>query len=303
MNKKDIDLINKIIELTKKIFKIYTYLYQLEINNKKETPLYQEYLNNLELLLDIENDYYQDIPISNIDFYIKYSNRANTFQYFTDYTLILNDYSDSFIYKRIFNKLFKIKTSNRIKIYQENIDELGKTYFDIDNIIYQTIHEDVLNSFLFEIEKTNNLDYQSELKRIKYIVSFLNQNIEKHLKYNFHISNNLYISNRILSDTFMVLEEDYQNILVNYYEKYISKELEHINNNHLLANDNYFEKFRLLLITCLIKAFNNVNENNYYLKSKIYDIISMNNIDIDLGDNKNIVLLRSEGLVLNGSSK
>ena len=307
MEKYDIDLINQIIELTKKIFKIYNTLYELEINNQKDSELYKKNLKYLDVLTDLENELYEKIPSNKLDEYRHYSNRAILFRKFSDFTLIINDFCDLYIFKRIYNRLVIKEISINIKKYQNDEPfEDSMDNYDIANIIYQIIDENVLESFSFETTKlSNNIsndDYKNALLMIKYLVSFLNQDIEKKHKTNFDNDNKLLLSNRILVDLFNYPEKEYQKILVKYFERNVYNELKAINNKE--TNEDYsFQNYRLLLQICLIKAFNNINDNNFYLKKKIYDIISMNNLDIDLCDTDNIMNIRSERLILDGISK
>ena len=150
MNKNDIEFINKIIELTKKIFKIYNTLYELEIDNKKDNIEYQNNLKYLDLLLEIEDGLYSSIPINKLDLYIEYSNRAKTFRQFSDFTLIINDFNDNYVFKRIYNRLFDKRNSFLIQEYQNDFEVKQEPYFDLINILYKVMHEDMLNSFIMK---------------------------------------------------------------------------------------------------------------------------------------------------------
>jgi len=309
MNHDDIELINKIIELTKKIYKIYNTLFELEINNQKESNLYSQNLNYLNMLLELEEELYKKIPINKIDSYLQYSDRANLFKNFSDFTLIINDFHDNYIYKRIYNRLHTIRKSYLIKIYQENTFNKTEPYFDLTNILYQTINEDMLNLFIYETNKLklriNNTNYQNGFTMIKYIISFLNENIEKEYKNNFTINNKQFICNRIISDTFDISEEVYLNTLnYCYYYHIIQKEIQNISKKDLYTSDYAFENYRYLLQICFIKAFSYLIKDNIYLKSKIHDIINIDNIDDILNNNDdNIINIRSERLKVYGSSK
>ena len=315
MEKEDIILINKIIELDKKILKIYRTLYDLEINNQNKSLDYKTNLNNLNLLIELENELYNQIPIEKIDDYKKYSDRLNSFSKMTDFSIIINDFSDLFLFKRIYNRLNKIEESFLIEEYQNEIDDDDR--FDILTIISEEIHNDVLNSFIFETNiysnKIKNKDYQNSLKLIKYIICFLNINLEnKYKNNNFNIDNILYLTNRVLSDNFNISEIAYKDLLKAYYFKYIHKGIKNMTKKDLFTSDYIFQKYRFILQTILIKAYLQIDKNNVFLKKLIYDIIDNENEDDFIRNeldsaisyrNKNSRIIRSERLILNGNSK
>ena len=307
MDKYDIELINKIIEISKKILKIYNTLYELEVNNKKESDLYNNSLKYLDLLLELEDELYKKIKNNKIDSYIIYSDRGNLFKDFSDFTLIINDFNDNFVYKRVYNRLINIDKSNLIKNYQENVRNKKEPFFDLNTLLYQVIHEDMLNSFVYETnnisQKVDNLDYKNGLIMIKYLVSFLNKNIDKIYKNGFNNNNKLCITNKAFADTFNVNENDYFNTFKYYYFNMINKEIKNINKNDLYTTDYAWNNYRTLLQNCLIRAFYNITSDNIYLNTLIHDIISNEDINNYLIKDKNIILLRSERLELYGSSK
>ena len=89
MNKIDRELINKVIELTKKILKIYNNLYELELNNQKDSLEYQNNIKYLDLLIEMENNLYPKIPINKIDLYILYLDKFGLYKQLSDFTFII----------------------------------------------------------------------------------------------------------------------------------------------------------------------------------------------------------------------
>ena len=65
LNTNDFELINKLIKLTSSIDTLYKKMYELEINDKKQTEEYQKTLDSLSGYLDLEKRLYNN---SNLDF-------------------------------------------------------------------------------------------------------------------------------------------------------------------------------------------------------------------------------------------
>jgi len=299
MNKTDIELTNKIMELTKKIFNLYNTLYELEVNRQNDSNLYKKNLEYLNLLIEMEDELYKKIPLSRIREYMSYINHNKHLDKFSDFTIIINDYTNMFISKRIYNKLNKLKTSYLIKRYQKSELDIEPNY-DINTM---------LNSFIFETNEMrqnmkDNPDFQNGLMSIKYLMSFFNKNIENNLKKDFKLDDTLFFYNRLMSDMHGIEEKDYKEIFIKYYFHFINKELNNITKKDLYTSDHAFQEYRLLLVTCLINAFSNISFGNTFLKNKIYDIINESSIDLKLiKSSRNAILLRTERLELNGSSK
>ena len=297
-------LLNKMFLLSNKIFKLYNTLYELEINNQKNSNLYLKNLKYLNLLIDIENDLYKNIPYKKIELYLEYSDRAKLFKKIGDLTLITRDFYELYIYKRVYNRLQSIENSFFIEKYQNSNIEKKEPYYDKATILYQIINEDFFRSLIFEADiksqEINNKDYKNNFILLKYIISFLNKNIETNYLNNFKVEDQLIINNKAYSDMININPKDYDRIISNYYFNNIYLELKNIIN--IVTND-----YKIMLYNLIIKAYMNINPNYIYLKNIIYDIINTNSNLIELNVlnhyRDNVSILRSERLVLNGNSK
>jgi len=297
-------LLNKMFLLSNKIFKLYNTLYELEINNQKNSNLYLKNLKYLNLLIDIENDLYKNIPYKKIELYLEYSDRAKLFKKIGDLTLITRDFYELYIYKRVYNRLQSIENSFFIEKYQNSNIEKKEPYYDKATILYQIINEDFFRSLIFEADiksqEINNKDYKNNFILLKYIISFLNKNIETNYLNNFKVEDQLIINNKAYSDMININPKDYDRIISNYYFNNIYLELKNIIN--IVPND-----YKIMLYNVIIKAYMNINPNYIYLKNIIYDIINTNSNLIELNVlnhyRDNVSILRSERLVLNGNSK
>ena len=285
MNQFDKELVNKLFELSKKTLKIYYTLYTLEITNQKDSEIYKKNLNYLDMLIEMENELYQKVPIEKINTYLKYSDRLNNLANVTDFTIILNEFTDLYFVKRVFNRLKEIKRLSQIEQYQE--EDKGK---DMILFSYRSIYEDMLKTFLFEIEKAKNSNdnYKNDLTMIKYIVSYLDLHIEKRLKDNFNIEDSLMLTFKSNQDIFEINDFTFHRILKTYFNRYIAPELENIEKNNETSQDDSF-KYRPLLIKAFIKSFSIFDEEKIFLNHKFNDMI-------DTKDNDDgVVILRTKG--------
>ncbi len=312
METKDIELLNKILDLSKKILKIYSILFKLEIKHLKPSKVYSRYLNYLDVLLDLEDEYYKMIPIEKIDLYITYSDRGKTFITFSDYSLIINDFYDFYFAKRVYNHLKKIKDSYKISSYQKGFIKEDE-FFDQVKFIEAKIENEIAKLFLYYIEQEKkslkNNDYKNGLTSIKYILSFLNMDIEKELTPNFEINDNLYLTSQSLADLFGFLDHDYLRMLQGFFHRFLKRDIRSLMKRDLDSSDYSFENHRLRIGKALIQSYLTLDKNNIYLKDKIHDMIDSCDLDVkeilkeSLEIDEKICILRSERLVLNGDSK
>ena len=117
----DIEILNKLLEISKKILKIYKNLIKLELNNQKDSDEYKKQAVFLEICLETEEEYYKKINLNNIYNYIEYSDRGNLFKNFSDYDILVDDFSDLLFAKRVYNRLNKIATDKLINTYQDGL--------------------------------------------------------------------------------------------------------------------------------------------------------------------------------------
>ena len=59
----DFELIRSLLNVTKSISKIYDVLYELEINGEKDSAKYTKYLEYLNIALEVENKYYNNMSV------------------------------------------------------------------------------------------------------------------------------------------------------------------------------------------------------------------------------------------------
>lgn len=324
MKNEDIEILNKLFEIAKKILKIYNNLIDLELNNKKNTDEYKKQLDILDICLGVEENLYKKIDLEKIDDYIEYSDYENLFTNITDYDLLVDDIDNLLIYKRVYNKLNKIKNNKLINDYQDEKNKNDYPPFDLVKILESYINNDIFKSLILLIDNSLNDNinkkYINRLIKSKYLISFLNTDIENDLKESVEVNNYLIIRYLATSDN-----EDIKDIcnklLHEYYLKYIKI---HINNLIHIKDNDYqddFQKIRSIILELIIRAFLDItpptfnNSNSYDIVKIIEKEISLNNkneisahilkkllIDIKVKDN-NTSLFRLERMVSNENSK
>ena len=72
LSQRDYKIITEIIKITSSIDTIYRKLYNLEINNKKDSNEYKELLGYLDISLEVEKKYYNKINFNKCKLIINY---------------------------------------------------------------------------------------------------------------------------------------------------------------------------------------------------------------------------------------
>ena len=291
--------IEKILMISNKILVIYNNLYNLEINNQKNSLDYHRNLNYLDIVLELENNFYQKLNPKLISFYLHFLDPNRILKNLSDYHLIINDLNQIYPKKRIYNRLLEIQ-NNYLK---EKYDDIN--YKEI-SLLQRTLKEDINKLFLYYEEKefNNNSNFKDTFTMTKYILSYLNKDIENSLKENFNDFNKLILLSKSTSDLLEIDEDRYQNYIVKFFIIYIRQEmLEYLNSNPIFLD----EKIKYLHQELLLKSFLKIGIENSYIKTKIYDKILSRMFDNrmiqDIQNDNNIITIRSERLILNGNSK
>ena len=296
------DNLQKIIVISEKIIKIYNNLYNLEINNKKETNLYKKYISYLNLLTELESETYSSISENDLSLFVGIIKESDPNIKLNDFSLVINDKYNSYVYKRILNNLRYENNKRLINLFEKEDDELMINSLLLDNLIL----EDIINAFIFEtessIKKTDNINYKNSFKMIKYLLSYLNKSIENNLKNGFNIPNKLFLTSTILIDN----QDDFKKKVREHYLEYINKEVYELGKDNIYNSSYSYLNYKKTLQINLIKAYLALDNKNVLLKNKIYDKIERDNIDLQEllnYHNKDILLLKSERLNIYGDSK
>ena len=299
------DKLQKLITLSDKLLKIYDRLYNLEISNKKDSLEYKKNISYLYLLTELEDEIYPTLSNEDIEMYINLIKETNNNITLSDFNVIINSKNNTYLLKRILNRL-RLETKSRlITEFQHNND-----LFTADQLLLnQFIYEDILNVFIFEtnlsISNTNKEEYKLALTMIKYIVSFLNKNIENKLKNNFNIPNKYCLISNIAANNYNIEERDYKKLIQRHYLEYINREIREIGKSDIYNSSYSYEEYKGILQRDLLKAYLALDRENILLKKKICDKIMENNMEEDILEylNPNIITFQTERYELYGSSK
>lgn len=248
-----IDIINKNMELLIEKLNIFSILTNNKIKNEESIINSMQYLNFIKNTNNLKCKY--DMILDKINIY-----EMSSILFLTDYYNNINDDNINIISK---------KTQN---IYNDNIfllDNVNNTnilsnecILNLKDIYYSNYYQyKYYNNTLLNNKNTNNNSYQSSLKTLSKSIS---KNIYN--KFNIFLSvNDIYGSFDSFIDYLNSYVFHYQNLLIDYNQKYFT-------------NEN------------LDKIFKKINLNfNYYNKTKIIHNIDEINYDICLCGNKMII--------------
>ena len=280
MSSKNLKWIEKIINITKHIDTLYTELYQLEINNKKDTVEYKEILDNLNSFIKLEEKTYKSINITSFiceEFTIYILMNYLDPSFFSKYyrkdieTIMNQDYSNR-IYIRILNQM------------HNNITNLNNKS-NIDNQISQIYNRDLLALYLFFLEEIKNIEPLSMFKESfinqKYNISFINKAIESEMFYN----------NFIIPDTYYSIIHLFKdkNIETDKYKEMIKRQIDEIMKLSNMDYNNDISTISSIFRQCLIRSIlltmndEDINDIESYFNKTAQD--SINNRSKDFIDN------------------
>lgn len=226
----DYDQIINLMKLTMSINELYTKLYKLEINNKKDTEEYKKEVELLKILLDEETKTYKEYNLTQAKSmewigYLISKKSSNIIK--TDIETIMNQDYNSRIVNRIINKLYSNIEVSRIDniIFSSIKEEIKNDELDIpDEFITNSITSslkirksfecDIFNlylSFLSEKIKDGNFkSIKNQLIDSKYNFSFINKNIEDSMiSKNFELDNTFYIGSKMTAELYRITPELY----------------------------------------------------------------------------------------------
>lgn len=176
LGKKEMDIVKELIEYSYRISKMYRKLYNLEINDKKNSNEYNNILDLIDDEMDKENKLYN--LLNNPKDYLTY------FQILNDEVLNSKVRDDSYLFENINNYIverIEIKLSNLIdRSFNEYEIPLDSTIEDMQ-FYYQEFFEDLLKdvSAMAMIkqeklaEETKNTYLINDFKRAKYVYAYL----------------------------------------------------------------------------------------------------------------------------------
>lgn len=224
---KEIEKIDRLINITASIDETYKGLYKLELEGKKNTAEYKKLLEYLKSLRNIENNLYNDenLTLEKCSMWANYilSNKVHK-EFFDGIEGIIIRDQKYRIFMRILGILKKkviydvnnmtrlIPKQMKDLIKNQNIPDLNKltNYAVKSNIdINKAVEKDTFNAFLLLLQEFTDddkyLDITYELLQTKYDISFIDVDVENDMiNNNFNIQNVLYENARFTADLYQM---------------------------------------------------------------------------------------------------
>ncbi len=262
LGKNDFDQINDLINVTMIVSRLYDDLCNLEIEGKKDTEQYSKFFNCLDVALNTEKNQYdkcnltfpKTVSIINYLLFEKFRSRAQN-----DIEYVVNlDYKEK-VLKRILNMLVSIiaPTKSNIKEILTTTDsKLNAFYSAIE--IDKALEKDILNNYIYILSekslKENSLSIKKNLIVSKYLVAFINQDIERNLiSSNFESLDTMYISAKFLSDYIKIEKDKYDEIKKSYGMKLVEYQILRLLNIGDIDYDDVI-KSSSILSQCMIRS-------------------------------------------------
>ncbi len=308
LNEQDYQNINNLIKISQQILDLYNELYELELEDKKNTDEYNLAINRLRKRLFEENDIYKKIGNSFVkntqllNFLV--DNKIDEFESEKFFQELLNFDSTSIIL-RIIHRITQNLTKNK-----QHLTDGIKSFFKSNGLddkepiqsikiglkVRENIVLDIINCFLaiVQLQTKNNINQKNinNLKKIKYTSSYLYSGIETcMLKNSFEIEQNPYIGIKLigqindLPDEVIDKMKDWYGVDFYYY---ILKELL-VLNDYDLKQDDIMTK--VLVYQSLLRSIFLLisNEKIMDLNDQFHNLIESANFQDFFKDRKQVI--------------
>ena len=223
LEKKDYELIDKLVNVTTSIKSTYEKIYDLEIKGEKDTEEYKKLKGCINLSIQSEENIYKDLNLtyaksSAIIVFLLKNNYSLDYFNFKEY--IVNGNYDNKIIRRIVytlsNKISSDKSLFKDILPKDIIDNIKDLNIpNTDNIVNHAIfssielenalEKDTINGFLTILKEfIESIDYKyfkNDLISSKYNTLFIFKQIEKEfINNNFEITDTLYFNSKLAAD-------------------------------------------------------------------------------------------------------
>ena len=274
------ELVEKFINISSSIESLYKRLYKLEMEGKKDTPLYKKTLEYLTVITEAEKEIYdkeiRDCSRCATIIGIVMKDKLEDRGIMDDTSCVVNhDYKDR-VYKRVLNNLF-----NKMILNKESLQTLVNKLYEVgvdeqDNIremynkaaIHSYLEEDALRGYLSFLNDyiPDYKIYNADLIGSKYNISFINKSIEEDMIRNdFNISNDYFTTSKLISQINDVPSDEYDTLRNSYA---VSLAIEESNRLLEIKDDDYYSGnnemiFNSILIRCLIDSLLQLMDEEY----------------------------------------
>lgn len=279
---KDFELLKKLLKVTKNIKLVYNDLYNLEVNNKKNSDEYRELVKTLKYHIKKEEEYYSLISdkIESMYSYMDclFPNGCNEFE--EEIEFLKYDKESDILRMRLSNKINELINNYSFEddFYdsEEEVYENEEELIDYEKeyqkgvLIENTIKDDIYSSILVILNKYINNDKYSfvvnKLIEFKYNYSYMHKNAEKSmLDNNFEINNDLYIKSILITEMQGKNINDTYDVLTDYIKDIYEMQLRDLvylikdENNIDIKNEQVVLTTMLLRSLCLFMTKREVN--------------------------------------------
>lgn len=288
-------VIKTLINASIEIKRIYQRLAVLEQNNKKNTKEYYKLIDNLKIMQEIEDIYYQKLDISIKTFY----------DFVYEYEFYPLEQIDEDVIERISNHLIlrsenaKDEESAKFykKYYKKQLKSLRRKDINLNQtkmtLIERHIYSNILNTYLYLLElKGKTKPY---LIQEKYRVFNMYKHKENEfIKENFNAHDIYYIDSKTASKFLNINESTYIEYINNLIKKEYITQLDKILSIKDYEYEKDFDETKKLSQECFIRALftladnKTIDEMNY----SFHELIdNKDNIEKYLDSNKSIELI------------
>lgn len=279
---KDFELLKKLLKVTKNIKLVYNDLYNLEVNNKKNSDEYRELVKTLKYHIKKEEEYYSLISdkIESMYSYMDclFPNGCNEFE--EEIEFLKYDKESDILRMRLSNKINELINNYSFEddFYdsEEELNDNEEELIDYEKeyqkgvLIENTIKDDIYSSILVILNKYINNDKYSfvvnKLIKFKYNYSYMHKNAEKSmLDNNFEINNDLYIKSILIIEMQGKNINDTYDVLTDYIKDIYEMQLRDLvylikdENNIDIKNEQVVLTTMLLRSLCLFMTKREVN--------------------------------------------
>lgn len=279
---KDFELLKKLLKVTKNIKLVYNDLYNLEVNNKKNSDEYRELVKTLKYHIKKEEEYYSLISdkIESMYSYMDclFPNGCNEFE--EEIEFLKYDKESDILRMRLSNKINELINNYSFEddFYdsEEEVYENEEELIDYEKeyqkgvLIENIIKDDIYSSILVILNKYINNDKYSfvvnKLIKFKYNYSYMHKNAEKSmLDNNFEINNDLYIKSILITEMQGKNINDTYDVLTDYIKDIYEMQLRDLvylikdENNIDIKNEQVVLTTMLLRSLCLFMTKREVN--------------------------------------------
>lgn len=288
MTQEDIEQIQTLENIVKKIEEIYRILYKLEIANKKDSTEYFIILEKLNNYIILEEEHYKycNLTFAKIEAWKKYILENKVTYKFNQFAIdsIINEDYEELPFKRIIQTLsLKLNQTEDAELFYKNLGFIdpnidGKNIVEFTHQLINNVEQDTIKIYLYLLENNPYIQKNDKINH-KYNLCFTNKALENDLLENrFEIKKDVFITSKLIADANYLATNDYEYIKDEYAKQNVSIQILELlqlknnkHNNKAFKNILCFKELFLRANLCML------SDNELELIHNIYNNILNNN--------------------------